>query len=353
MLKQTFASDILPYRHLWDGPAGPYNAFLVTPPRDYGENLQLVIGVGVFAQTPNSPSSIRVFALTNQTYYPSYDYRWWSFDGQSGAFQASDHLDWSNVNYWYAIGQNFDGTLWQVSVIASFRQLDPNTMEPLAGTERNLSDFGVSGNAASVVGDTVYDRVLIAPAASQVLRCHTLSSGALQTEVELAGHPVSVAGEDESRCFVLTDNGLLHLVDFQAGQVINIIRVAIGNAGAICWDRFYKRLLWFDWEADAVDGASQSLVRGYYPVPVATKLTTPIPLTPPRQSRPVTVAMRAIGDVGEPIGGMAPTVTVSGAATLKRAASSTDGNGYSLALLAPTGTGSATVDATLTVDDDL
>jgi hypothetical protein len=367
MLKQVFLSQALAYRQPGQGGFGPiptgigvgalYNPELVDPPRVYAETLNRINGIAVIREaTADSQTVILVFGWTDQIYWPSFDRWFWKFDAETGAFLGAFEL--GATYYDYAMFQSRDGSLWQVQITGGFFEFSPTTLEAIEGTERDADEFGYVAINTLIV-DKQADLVILAGTGHddylRSMTVHTLSTGVELRQIYLAGQPAAILPEDGTRCYVITTNEILHLVDYTTGEVISTVRApfSISSGQTVCWDTFTRRLLWFDKQDDAADGSGQSVIRGYYPIPKATHMTTPIPLRPPRRGRQIPVLLRTVGDLGEPLAGVTPSLTATGEASVQRAPTGTDSNGDAIAYLLCNEATSVTLNATATVDDGL
>jgi hypothetical protein len=379
VLKQIYQSAVLPYRLPWlvdtypggipngSGTAALYNSALITPPRIYGEEIDFLLGMAAFSQTTgNSESSIRVWGFTKTIYWPSYQLVVWRFDATNGAFMDRQELAGS-INYYYQTFQSADGSLWQTSNIGTFRQVDSINFAAIPGsTERDAADFGYITIDTLIVDQARDLTVMSGTGGSSAglgllaasMTVHTLSTGEMLRRVTLAGKPKAITPEDATRCYVLTHNSILHLVDYSTGVVINTVRVPEAvdefsfTTQTICWDRYYRRLLFFSKSAPATNGAGTSRIRGYYPIPLATHLLTPIPLKPPRRGREIPILLRAVGDLGEPLSGVASTLVSTGTdARISSAPGVTTADGETQARVTCDAAGSISLTASATVND--
>ena len=362
MLKQIYLSQALAYRlpgvlKPTAFPGIAYNPELIAPPRLYAESLNRINGLAVIREaTASGSSKILVFGWTEQIYWPGYNRWFWKFDGSTGAYLGAFEL--GSSYYDYAMFQSRDGSLWQVQITGGFFEFSPVTLEKIDGTDRDPEDFGYIGIDTLIV-DKQSDLVIMAGVGPddyfRAMTVHTLSTGAQLRKIFLAGQAAAILPEDGTRCYVITTNEILHLVDYSTGTVISTVRApfSISSGQSVCWDTYTRRLLWFDKQDDAADGSGQSVVRGYYPIPKAAHMTTPIPLRPLRKGRQVPVLLRAVGDIGEPLSGVSPTLLATDAASVLRAPTGTDSNGDAIAYLLCNEAGSTTLTATATVDDGL
>lgn len=361
MLKQIFETQAIQYKTqaemeaalgtFWI-PDASYNAYLTTAPRIYGESLYsdvdeplLLRGIAVMPfDSVAGETAIMLFATVAQTWFPGFNEWVFRWNGVSGEY-IEQTLTFGRNDHDRTLFQSADGALWMLNLF-SFYRLTLTTFLGDTTTTRDYSEFGFT-SFTSLIVDLARDRIVIAGDNRKDIAVHEWASGAELSVVSLAAMPICITPEDSTRCYVLTDDDIIHLVDYGIGEVLSTIKVPVAGATLIAWDKYRRRLLVFARQADASDGSCQSTIIGYYPVPVATYLTTPIPLRPMRKGRTVPVLMRSVGDLGEPISGVVLNVSVSGDATLARSPAGTDSNGDALANVLCGDAGSADIDAAM------
>jgi hypothetical protein len=331
-------------------PDASYNAFLTTPPRVFGEALAVSYGVAVSNEaTATGESMMLLFALTAQTWFPgsnSWVFRW---NCATGEFLGSVYV--TRNDHDGQMTQSLDGSIWIMN-LAGFYRLKIADYTGDADTLRDYDEFesDAIGTAyfamRSVAIDQLNDRIVIAGNNQKGVSVNEWTSGEFVRFVQLPTEAISIAAEDETRAYVLTSESIIYLIDTDSGEVLSAIRTPV-PVTLLCWDGLRRRLLAFIARADATDGACQSNFEGYYPIAVATHITTPIPLKSPRKYRQIPVWMRCVGDIGEPIGGAVPTVEVTGDATIARRPSGSDGNGDLVLFLNCDDAGSASITASI------
>lgn len=187
--------------------------------------------------------------------------------------------------------------------------------------------------------------------ASNQIGVYNLTSGALIRRIEISGAPAQIFPEDAKRCYIVTTDYMLNLVDYTTGAVISALRAPGIDAGAqghlFAWDRFLRRILVFTQRANDTDGACLSTFAGYYPIPLSVGMTAPIPLRAPRANRATPFLCKVYGDAGEGISGVKVTPS-AGSADIAGAPPFTDSDGEALITLLPAAAGSDTL--TLTAD---
>lgn len=359
MLKQIYASQGIQYNLPTPGASAPYFDYLTTPPRLYMETIATGgFPLGLFSKldsTSNSETTITLMGVTQQIYFPGWELIQWRFDGVTGAF--IDRVPMTGDVYAGALAlnsfvQGFDGSLWASYITGSMAEFDPVSYTLMQTVP--ASRFGRSSVLVPLV-DKARD-ICIMPSESGAFRVmvYTLSTGALVREIGVSALPTSICAEDDKRIYVLGSNYVLSLIDYTTGEIISAIKIPTPPAVTYVmttWDRILRRVLVFAVVPDASDGSCASQVKGYYPVDVATYLTTPIPLVAPRRGRQIPVLLRAVGDLGEPIAGVAPQLSATGGVLVMTAPQGTDANGESTATLLCVSPGSATLTATATIDD--
>lgn len=354
MYKEIFSTPV-PYR-MPDDPTltGPYGqlvyppllAYFTTPPRIYGEEFTLVNAMFVKKEaTANSPTTIILNAITSNIYFPSVG-QTLKFDGATGAFLG--YGDLIGVGLDAEIVQSVDGSLWAVqgdsvdeldtttyevtqTIDASFFEIPPDQefhgiAHPMFDRQRGLS-------VMSGFPPTVDARYILV---------NDLATGALIRRIYVSGPVAQIMQEDDRRCFVVCTNGMINVVDYTTGKILGTSRGPVrslpNSFGPIyAWDFVLRRLLVFNFADGAdvgaptapinADGSSPNTISGYYPIPIATKLTKPIPLTPPRKNRTTKLLSRLVGDAGEPIAGVRVAATADGGGSIVPSPQITDLNG--------------------------
>jgi hypothetical protein len=354
MFKQIYESAPVPYR-LPTGDDAIYNGYLTTPPRIYAEELFEGLVFSVFSRkesTPNGETTIYVLSAVQQIYYPSWGLWMWKFDGSTGAYisreDAFNHsaLGTLGVLFMRSIIESYTGSFWVSFSTGHTKEMTANLQTILQ--EFDAAHFGRSTIDLSL-GDSARDLIMMpgqAGSGSNVC-VYTISTGELVRTITVSGSPIAICAEDDKRVYVLGSNFILNLLDYTTGEIISTYRVPVPDDAIdvrVTWDRLLRRLLVFLHLPNAEDGASTSVVRGYYPVPVAMHLTEPIPLKPVRKGQNIPVLIRAVGDVGEPIAGKQVALTLSGA-TLLRNPAGTDANGAIVASVRCDDTGTFDIDA--------
>lgn len=366
MFRQIYSTVAVPYRTPgeWAGiPNGIglqslYNPELVTPPRIYAEELYFPLGL--FSKrdaTASSPSTITLIGMTNRIYWPGWELMTWRFDGVTGAFLDRAALAgdiYAGSLYLSGLVQGFDFSLWAWTDVGVIKEFDPESYALLQTIDD--SHFGRTG-VASPLADKSRD-IMIMPATSSVAQIivYALSSGAVVRTINVSGAPLSICAEDDKRLYVLCSNYVLNLVDYSTGEVISAYRCPLPPSASyvmITWDRVFRRILVYAQVANAADGSSQTQIRGFYPVPLATHLTTLIPLVPPRRGRQIPVLLRAVGDTGEPIAGVTCNLTAVGDGLIQRAPGGTDSNGEAIVTLLCVSAGSVDLNASTNINDGL
>lgn len=370
MFKKIFESVPIPYRlplaEEWPEfpPAfiaypGWYPEF-ITPPRIYAEEIfQLV---GMFVSTTASASSERTITVLgiNHCIYGAIGATALcaNFNSMTGGFTGRGA--WPGLFQTSYVCQTRDGSLWQMDNFANFAQIDMTTMLAIPGTQRASAEFGGPGN---VVTCPLVDRLL------NVLVCHSnlatansisvfnFTTGVKIRDIPVSGLPKQIMPEDDHRCWVVTMNNILNLVNYITGEILSTLRAPVdgnsqanGSEGTLyAWDFYMKRLLVCQKVANAVDGASLSKIMGYYPVPVPVAITAPIPLKVMRTGRQTPVLCRSFGDAGEKLTGGRLGADVSGASVLTSTLQSPDVNGDTIFQVTGITEGSTTIDVSLTI----
>lgn len=361
MFKKIYSTIPIPYEP-WDGtlPSFVYYDELITPPKHYIETLYFPFSIiNKKEATRNGPSTITLLAATNIIQWPSYSYESWTFDGVTGDLVTRNEISgtvYTGILHLESLTEGFDGSIWGAYVTGAIKEFSSvgNGIDSV-GDSILLSHFEGASDTKIPLVDKVAD-IVIMPGSLSKLRVYALSSGTLQKIINVGGSPIAICAEDGKRLYVLGSNFILNLVDYSTGEVINSYKCPsspLGTSLRLAWDRVFRRLLIYDQVPDAVDGSSLTRIVGYYPIPLATHITAPIPLKVSRKGRTVPVLIRVVGDVGEPITGAQCNVTVSGDGIIERAPIGSDNNGDLFLSLLCVNPGTVTVTVSTTVDDGL
>jgi hypothetical protein len=368
VLRPTYVSQPFTYRLPGDIPVigfplSSYNPYLTTAPRIYGEAAtgsesalfvnaeDLADGYGV----------IWLGTVLDQVHWPSYEYRFYRFNGTTGAYLGAVEVD--NVLNWFELAavQSRDGSIYalQQTTLLAY----PVQADPVAGVSVSADvafDLGALTGATEIEAfliDADLNLLLVGKDLDPNLRTYNLTTGVPLQVIALPGFPVTIMPVDTRQCYVMTDGGLLCLVDFQAGTIVSVFTVQTGfNAFSayrtITYDRTYARFL--SWVLTPPDGTGQntSVVRGYYPVPQAVGLTKPVPLRAPRKYRTVPVLTRVYGDAAESIGGGVVSFAVpeSTVGAITSFPGITDADAEAVGQLSGVDSGNATVLASITLE---
>ena len=360
MFRRTYISEALPYQKPEDRYGIPdgvarnalYNAYLITPPRIYAEELSLIDGMFVTRNgTATSPSSIVVLGWTNSIYWPSWERWFWRFDGATGEFIERGPNPASYVDK--KVFQSRDGSIWQVK-IDRFYEKNNLTLEAIDGTERNSDEFEDADQVLIPIVDREQNLMIAYTASdtSRTISVYNWTTGALVRRIPVSGKAENIMPEDDHRCWVVTQQGMLNLVDYKRGIVLSTLRTPLPLGGDVwySWDFYRRRMLAFSLSPNESDGAGTSVITGYYPVPLPVALTAPIPVRPLRNGHPARVVVRTYGDAGEGLNGGTPVATVTGDGELVSRPTSPDAYGYTtFDVVGTDGGGSVDIDIALDI----
>lgn len=350
MYSQVFESALLPYQLPSERSGIPgfvYHTELLVPPRIYSETIASIDGLFVSREkTATSDFVIHVLTTMSQIYYPSYRWLDFAFDGATGAFIDRVEVLYGDL-YQRTVHPARDGSLWRVSVLGSFAEIDPSTFEEVPGSTESAAKYGATTLDLPLVDRSQNLVIMKTNNDVNAVGCYDFTTGALIRRINISGAAAAIFAEDARRAYVLTTQGMLNLIDYSTGEILSTTKAPQAESGALgsllTWDRFLRRLLLFTWRADDTDGASLSSISGYYPIPQPVGITKAIPLIPPRVGRTVPMLSRAYGDAGEAIPGVKMVADVTGA-TATLAPPSTDQDGHALINVACAAAGSATID---------
>jgi hypothetical protein len=347
-----------PEYELWDGVVvgAPGNPWLVVPPRIYSESLKTILGLYTRSLvTANAEAVYSLVAVIDRyTFTGAVIFRW-DFDAVTGE-QLGKTAFYPAGLVFAQMSQSPSGQLYNNDGQSGQTfPIDPVTLA--ASGDGYAWSYWHDGATHAAVAYAILVDPLAGLAVVRTnlngnteVSVHRLSDGDTVRRIQVAGLVRSIAAETPGTCYVVATNGVVSVVDYLAGQVLGVFRVMASLwSFEMAWDPVYRRLLLFEAEDDATDGACVSTIRGYRPVPVPVALTPPIPLRAPRLGRTVPVIMRAYGDAGEGVSGIRIGATETGAGTLLSAAEPTDELGYAVVQERCGATGSSQVDASTTL----
>jgi hypothetical protein len=368
MYKQIFQAPV-PYRKPDDptltGTFGqviypPLYAYFTTPPRIYGEEFYIVNAMFVSKEaTAASPTTITLNVISNNIYDALFG-QTIKFDGATGALIGyGDYIGDAEVG---EIVQSLDGSLWSTRN-GYLSELDQTTHVVLQTIAPDFFEIPADQTFHGIIHPMV-DRArgLIVmsgyPAGQEELYIlvNDLKTGALIRRIWVSGPVSQIMQEDDRRCFVICSDGIMNVVDYTTGEIISTTRTPLAGAAdpfkvTYAWDPILRRLLAFNFvDVANPDGSSPNSIVGFYPVPIATNITKPIPLKPPRKGRTVPMLMRAVGDAGEAIPSLPITVTATTPGVIVNGVQVTDSYGYVKINLSGNDAGSSDVTATANVD---
>ena len=370
MLRQTFTSKPLTYRlasdmHTGLGPYNAYYPYLTTPPRVYGEEYD---GSGVVAMFVNDEDSLGFEAIYlllqhNQVDWPSYLFRLHRWDATDGTYLGG--VDSSIGPGANLFSQCRDGTLYSMDEHNQVYKYSVDTTTHKLVTDGVLQFYFDSSVYSTFIAPTGYlidnelGLLLGNGNLHNYLAVWDLATGEIRSRIPTPGYPVVVMPEDTARCYVMTSCGVITLIDYSENKVLSAFRLQAGfqtepagQGRSICWDRRYRRFL--NWLYTPVDetGQNTAVIGGYFPVPIPTYLTAPIPLKPPRKYRTTPILTRVCGNMGEPVGGTRVSFSLPAGTTAAIAngfPSNSDGDGDALGSIIDLDSGVITLNATATV----
>lgn len=358
MLRQVLESDPLWYQPY---PASGsycdvYHQYLREPPRVYDESIAFLVGLFT---SPREHAGVRydltAIAAMDFVCWPSWRIWVYRIDPYTGA--VIERYESSNVGTLQIdrIAQARDGSLWERDIYGDLWRRDAATLARSGDTYPSGYWDGATPDAqrSSFTIDRAQNLALLktnAEANDQV-GVYALDTGAVVRRIGVAGRVQDIAPEDERRAWVISEDGVMTLVDYLTGEVLSVTRQPI-QPDAIysltAWDRHLRRLLTLERTPDAADGAGTTRVRGYWPHPVAVGLTAPLPLTAPRKGRETPILTHAYGDAGEPISGVRVAATATAPGRLRLSSAGTDGAGDARFPLAGDDAGDTTIEVSAT-----
>lgn len=368
MLVKTFTSAPFTYRLPADIPitAFPdltFNAYLTTPPRIYGEEYATPIdGAAQAAMFLNEEAAVDGYEVIylllqqNMVRYPGFNYRAYRFNASTGDYLGAVDAILNLVVITWA--QARDASIWGVHTTVPGLPAYRYTIDPLQGPVTDgvqLYSFGTFSGVTALDAfsiDALANLLLAGVDGQSALSVYDLTTGALIRKVALSFALRQIMPEDANRCYVLTGDGTLFLVDYSVGKVLAAFRVQAPGSNPVqrmAWDRKYRRFL--SWIYTPVDSTGQntSVIAGYFPRPQAVGLTAPFPIRPPRRFRAVPVLTRTYGDMGEPVGNARIVLSADANATVGGFPALSDADGEALGSITGTAGGASTIGASTTV----
>jgi hypothetical protein len=369
MYRQTYQSAVYPYRTPaeWRGvPNGIgtgslYNPYLITPPRIYAEEVVTNLKPFLFcepANLANATVKVSIIAYENVIYYPGWLIAKLSWNGVSGELLGREETgNFAAVQLaWTAsLTVDFDNAIWRNDIFGDIQRVAilAEGFQYLESVSHTL--YGVAAIKLPLVDRSNNLIAMQAEAGSSVINVYNFTVGTYLRSFRVSGEPVAICPGDKYQAYILCSNGVLNIVNINTGQILGAALFPVQAntlSTSIAWDKTYRRLLAFDLTANGADGSSTSYVRGYYPVPIATRLTKPIPLKPPRKFKEVQLAARMTDDIGNPLSSgvvqCALACTPTGAATLTKSGAAPDSLGYATFKLVTAEIGTA--EASLTAE---
>jgi hypothetical protein len=332
---------------------GVYNGYLLVPPRIYGESITGCTAFFINREnTATSSFAIHAYCVVNITLFPGFQFTRFRFDGITG-----EYLDRTDVSVGSAfdmdVYQSRDGSLWRVDSLGEAFEVDPLTFEEIDGTRLDPATYGLASINVPMV-DRALNLIVMRIGSSTVVGVYNFTTGALIREIGVSGTPTDILPEDNRHAYVRSSNDMLNLIDYTTGDVLSSLKAPGAEAGVVsgdrrfAWDRYLRRLLVFNLRADAADGACLSTAAGYYPVPLAVGIVSPIPLRAPRVGRRTPFLSRAYGDAGEAIPGVKLTPSAVDA-ELVGTPPFTDNDGEAIIYVEPDTAGSGLISVSATV----
>jgi hypothetical protein len=325
---------------------------------------------GLFTvKNPNYPGKfeIHLVVATRQDAWPSWGVETFVWDGQTGAFLGMrETIRSAGINHLFS---GPDGSIWATDIY-SFGHLYTCNPVDWTFTEWPIqpSDFGanigayadISPGASNIAVDPGHDVLitrLTTNNASQLSVCQ-LSTGDWLRTINMAGDIQAVFVADPPMAYAVERTGNLTAFNYLTGEVLGVLHTGLVSGDfswsdiAFSWDPFMRRILYCHNDPDTLpDGDCNTLVKGYYPVPLPVGMTPPIPLVYPQEGKTVPVWNRVYGGAAEGIVGSELTYTVgdASAATVSPSRKSTENNGTVLVQLVGNIAGANSITSEVTV----
>jgi hypothetical protein len=249
-----------------------------------------------------------------------------------------------------------DGSIWATDIYGPGHLYTCNPVDwsftewpiPLSAFGANIGAYtyvtpGASNIAVDPGRDVLITR-LTTDNASQLSVCQ-LSTGDWLRTINMAGDIQAVFVADPPMAYAVERTGNLTAFNYATGEVVGVLHTGLVSGDfswsdiAFSWDPFMRRILYCHKDPDTLpDGDCNTLVKGYYPVPLPVGMTPPIPLRYPQKGKTVPVWNRVYGGASEGIVGQELTYTVldGSAATVSPSRKATENNGTVLVQLVGT-----------------
>ena len=352
----------------------PSLAYFTTPPRIYGEEFIQASYLFVQKQdTATSPVTITLGVSVSNVY--GFDWPRIKFDGATGALIEYGPGIGAPSGYIYSeIVQSIDGSLWGTT-ISHLVEIDPVSYASAPFASWIAADFfeipadqqfhGINRPMVDRGRNLIVMSATPASVDGRYILVNNLATGALLRRIWVSGAVSQILQESDRRCFVACTNGMIDVVDYTTGEIVSVTYSPARGLATIytyryAWDFVLRRLLIFFFADGAdggaqtppinADGSSPNYIKGYYPVPIATNLTKPIPLEAPRHYRTSRVWSRVVGDSGEPMTGIRITPIVQLSAGMSGQPAITDNRGEAIFNVTGTAEGNCPIELSATVD---
>jgi hypothetical protein len=368
MLVQTYTSAPFEYRLPGDIPVtffplSSYNPYLTTPPRIYGEAWAAGYTSAILINPEKLEAGYQTIwlgLLQDQVHWPDTDFEWYRFNATTGEWLGRIDVVPDDTFIVTLFAQARDGTVYRMGTTTD--KVYQCTVDPIAGVTFDLSL--VAFDLAALIGsaveiqayniDTALNLLMVGHSFAPYLRIYNLTTGDLLSSIALPGWAVSIMPVDTRYVYVMTNFGIVALIDFTTATVLSTFQVQESFnsfTNVIIYDQLYKRFLaWFHTPEDGT-GQNTSIIRGFYPVDQATGITKAVPIRVPRKYRSTPLLTRVFGDIGEPIGGGIVRLTSldTSKATVTSFPAITDTDGEAIGTIAGDDSGNVTIVASVDV----
>lgn len=376
--------------------------------------LNIITGlVTAPVELPDTDFLVVAVVMSYQQVYPGWNFSYVFINGNTGQYAywpigLLENLTYLVSSDWYtqgditeSAGGSYYGTvagsfdsyvyMWRQQDATTFKEKYIAELKKISNIIPDIDDVSVNYTFLNSVGFFVRSQamldndkygggllervlideandILIRPYGSgiPIIRVYALGSGSFIRDIWVSGDPEQIFAENENHAYVYCRNGILDLVDYVQGVVLSSHRAPLppdteyigGGEGQqrFAYERRYRRLLSMviTFDGDGVNElrVNTTRVRGYYPVPLPVRITTPIPLKPPRKNRKTPVLVRLTGDVLEPISGVNVSASISGIGTLTVTNGVTDEFGEVVLEAAGDTAAVATITTTATIADN-
>ena len=222
------------------------------------ESLSYVVGLFVL-NSPNAYAHYTYGAIVRLDVDEFAQARWflYRFDPVNGHYLGRDEFDGAGLGIPVSLSQSLDRSVW-------VQQQTSNRIRgavfPGYALKSHYWDSNYwTGSAVSYQGyliDLQRDRAILAHNGTPLdqVDVYKLSDGSLVSSHKVAGVPQAIFAEDDTRVFVMSDEGVITLLDYEDGGVLGVIRHTPASGVIeqhLVWDSYLRRVVALHWTAES------------------------------------------------------------------------------------------------------